>query len=148
MRDNVPAWTTHARRLVPGQSIRVNRDDDPEEGDLGLGRHDQEANAREKLSNPSSNDDSTGSSSSQTMNEKIEMRQRGRKQQTEGEEAHGATEAEREEDDEEHVGGGRRTPPINEYREGHDLIIERQKDGEVRLILFSWIVLISRWKSR
>ena len=148
MRDNVPAWTTHARRLVPGQSIRVNRDDDPEEGDLGMGRHDQESNAREKLSNPSSTEDSAGSSSSQTMNEKIEMRQRGRKQQTEGEEAHGATEEEREEDDEEHVGGGRRTPPMNEYREGHDLIIERQKDGEVRLTLFSWIVLMSRWKSR
>ena len=148
MRDNVPAWTTHARRLVPGQSIRVNRDDDPEEGDLGMGRHDQESNAREKLSNPSSTEDSAGSSSSQTMNEKIEMRQRGRKQQTEGEEAHGATEEEREEDDEEHVGGGRRTPPMNEYREGHDLIIERQKDGEVCLVLFSWIVLMSRWKSR
>lgn len=148
MRDNVPAWTTHARRLVPGQSIRVNRDDDPEEGDLGMGLHDQESNAREKLSNPSSTEDSAGSSSSQTMNEKIEMRQRGRKQQTEGEEAHGATEEEREEDDEEHVGGGRRTPPMNEYREGHDLIIERQKDGEVCLVLFSWIVLMSRWKSR
>jgi hypothetical protein len=139
MRDNVPAWTTHARRLVPGQSIRVNRDDDPEEGDLGMGRHDQESNAREKLSNPSSTEDSAGSS---TMNEKYEMRQRGRKQQTEGEEAHGATEEEREEDDEEHVGGGRRTPPMNEYREGHDLVIERQKDGEVRLILFCWIVLM------
>ena len=136
MRDNVPAWTTHARRLIPGQSIRVNRDDDPEEGDLGLGRHDQESNAREKLSNPSSNDDSAGSSSSQTMNEKIEMRQRGRRfQETEGEEAHGATEEEREMDDEEHVGGGRRTPPLNEYREGHDLVIERQKDGEVRLLV-------------
>jgi hypothetical protein len=71
------------------------------------------------------------------MNEKIEMRQRGRRQQTEGEEAHGATEEEREEDDEEHVGGGRRTPPMNEYREGHDLIIERQKDGEVCLSLCS-----------
>jgi hypothetical protein len=82
------------------------------------------------------------------MNEKIEMRQRGRRQQTEGEEAHGATEEEREEDDEEHVGGGRRTPPMNEYREGHDLIIERQKDGEVSLISFCWVVLMSRWKLR
>jgi len=144
MRDNVPAWTTHARRLVPGQSIRVNRDDDPEEGDLGMGVHEHESNAREKLSNPSSTEDSAGSS---TMNEKYEMRQRGRRQQTEGEEAHGATEEEREEDDEEHVGGGRRTPPMNEYREGHDLIIERQRDGEVCLIGF-WVVLMSRWKSR
>jgi hypothetical protein len=129
MRDNVPAWTTHARRLIPGQSIRVNRDDDPEEGDLGLGVHDQESNAREKLSNPSSTEDSAGSS---TSNEKIEMRQRRRNRtETEGEEAHGVTGEEREKDDEEHVGGGRRTPPMNEYREGHDLVIERQKDGEV-----------------
>jgi len=147
MRDNVPAWTTHARRLIPGQSIRVNRDDDPEEGDLGMGRHDQDSSAREKLSNPSSTEDSAGSS---TSNEKIEMRQRGRRfPETEGEEAHGATEEERELDDEEHVGGGRRTPPLNEYREGHHLVIERQKEGEVRTFLaHGWTVLMIRLKSR
>jgi hypothetical protein len=95
-----------------------------------MGRHDESA-AREKLSNPSSTEDSAGSS---TMNEKIEMRQRGKRFPTEGEEAHGATEEEREEDDEEHVGGGRRTPPLNEYREGMDLIVERKSPsgGEVR----------------
>lgn len=98
-----------------------------------MGRHDQSA-AREKLSNPSSTEDSAGSS---TMNEKIEMRQRGKRFPTEGEEAHGATEEEREEDDEEHVGGGRRTPPKNEYREGMDLIVERRSPsgGEVRFII-------------
>lgn len=39
-RDNEPAWTTHARRINPGQEIRVNRDDDPEEGDMGVRRQD------------------------------------------------------------------------------------------------------------
>jgi NhaP-type Na+/H+ or K+/H+ antiporter len=33
-RRDEPAWTTHARRIVPGQDIVVNRDD--EEGDLGV----------------------------------------------------------------------------------------------------------------
>lgn len=136
MRDNMPAWTTHARKVVSGQAIRVNRDDDPEEGDMGVKRRetsDDATTAREKLSN-SSTDESSGSSSSQAVNEKIEMRERRRRgNPTEGEEAHGATEEERMKDDEEHVGGGRRTPPLNEYREGSDLVMERRKSsGEVR----------------
>lgn len=139
MRDNIPAWTTHARKVLPGQSIRVNRDDDPEEGDIGVKRREMSEDAiaaREKLSN-SSTEESSGSSSSQVVNEKIEMRERRRRgdNPTEGEEAHGATAEEREMDDEEHVGGGRRTPPLNEYREGSDLVRERKgPGGEVRRV--------------
>ncbi|WVQ85812.1 hypothetical protein IAT38_007980 [Cryptococcus sp. DSM 104549] len=40
-RGDEPAWTTHARRIQPGQEITINRDDDePEEGDLGIRRRD------------------------------------------------------------------------------------------------------------
>ena len=81
-----------------------------------MGRHDQSA-AREKLSNPSSTEDSAGSS---TMNEKIEMRQRGKRFPTEGEEAHGATEEEREEDEN---GGGCVEPSLARGK-GGDLVVD------------------------
>lgn len=127
-RGNEPAWTTHARRILPGQSIRVNRDDDPEEGDMGIQRRDKAESpaTREKLSNPSSSTE--GSADSGANGESIEMRQREKSAfPANGEEAHGATAEEREEDEEEHVGGGRRTPPIAEYREGMDLVVERRR---------------------
>lgn len=44
-RNNEPAWTTHARRVVPGQDIVINRDD--EEGDLGLRREEQSESSGE-----------------------------------------------------------------------------------------------------
>jgi hypothetical protein len=119
---------------------------------MGVKRRDQSEEAiaaREKLSN-SSTEDSNGSSSSRTMNEKIEMQDRKKRSLTDGEQAHGATEEEREEDDEEHVGGGRRTPPLNEYREGLDLVTEREgSNGEVCcLTAVDRAVLTNRSKSR
>lgn len=122
-RGNEPAWTTHARRVLPGQSIRINRDDDPEEGDMGVQRRDMtdDTPTREKLSNTSSTE---GSGDSGTNGESMEMRER---EKADGEAAHGATAEEREQDEEERVGGGRRTPPLSEYREGMDLVIERRR---------------------
>lgn len=77
-RGDEPAWTTHARRIIPGQEIIVNRDDDDEEGDLGVRRKDafaSEANGRikEKIDE----EDSGESSSSRTrQGEMIEMKEK------------------------------------------------------------------------
>lgn len=77
-RGDEPAWTTHARRIIPGQEIIVNRDDDDEEGDLGVRRKDtftSETNGRikEKIEE----EDSGESSSSRTrQGEMIEMKEK------------------------------------------------------------------------
>lgn len=74
-RGDEPAWTTHARRIIPGQEIIVNRDDDDEEGDLGVRRmdtltSDSNGRIREKIEE----EDSGESSSSRTrQGEMIEM---------------------------------------------------------------------------
>jgi hypothetical protein len=121
-RDNEPAWTTHARRIIPGQDIVINRDDDAEEGDLGMRSLTSPAEKRLE------SEHSAGSSSSRTAagNEQFEMAERARPRSAQSEP----------EDD------GRRTPPLAEYREGHDLIVERrvQDDSEeVRLQLWSML---------
>ncbi|KAK1925819.1 Sodium/hydrogen exchanger family-domain-containing protein, partial [Papiliotrema laurentii] len=111
-RDNEPAWTTHARRIIPGQDIVINRDDDAEEGDLGMRSLTSPAEKRLE------SEHSAGSSSSRTAagNEQFGMAERARPRSAQSEP----------EDD------GRRTPPLAEYREGHDLIVERrvQDDSE------------------
>ncbi|EJT49251.1 Na+/H+ exchanger AnNHA1 [Trichosporon asahii var. asahii CBS 2479] len=104
--NNEPAWTTHARRIIPGQDVEINRDE--EEGDLGM-QHRMEK---------SSHGDTTDSSHSGSQTRTIEGQ---------GEKI---TEK-RTRDGEEHVrvvNDGAGTPPIAEYREGHDLIIEH-RDG-------------------
>ncbi|WWC88415.1 uncharacterized protein L201_003326 [Kwoniella dendrophila CBS 6074] len=75
-RGDEPAWTTHARRIQPGQQITINRDDDPEEGDMGVMRRDtinDDYNNGEKLGSQNSG----GSSSSRTMpaGEEMEMQE-------------------------------------------------------------------------
>jgi hypothetical protein len=111
---NEPAWTTHARRVISGQDIVVNRDDDPEEGDLGVRQNGQRNDSlREKTV---ASDESGGSSSSRTA---------GRSDAYEMDERTGSRqEGERYEDDDDDNEG--RTPPLAEYREGHHLIIERR----------------------
>ena len=103
-RDNEPAWTTHARRITPGQDIVINRDDDGEAGDIGV--RPSELN-REKTER---SEGSGGSSSSRTVAapEEHEMTDR----------------SARDEDDSED--NGARTPPLAEYREGNHLIVERK----------------------
>lgn len=113
-RSDEPAWTSHARRIQPGQQIRINRDDDMDEaGDIGL---------RPKPASPE--DASTGSSSSRSRpaeNEDMEMQERRHASAT------------MQEDDAEtnrnEAQDGRRTPPLAEYREGNHLIIERQRSN-------------------
>ena len=141
--DNEPAWTTHARRIVPGQGqdIVVNRDDDAEEGDLGLRNTEKssdtaisEKNALRSEVSAGSGSGSGGSSSSRTAavregdaeatgDESIEMQDRSRGHQ--GERAGDDDDRSTDED------AGERTPPLAEYREGNHLVIERKgREGE------------------
>ncbi|KAK8858818.1 hypothetical protein IAR55_003048 [Kwoniella newhampshirensis] len=149
-RGDEPAWTTHARRIQPGQEITINRDDDPEEGDLSIRRRDTlDGSAHgEKLVE----EDSGGSSSSRTRHgDDIEMQEKrpahgGDKEGGvhHGGEGNGGADGERtslhsdseraeEEEGDDEIddtrGGGRNTPPLAEFREGHHLIIERRRKG-------------------
>jgi hypothetical protein len=99
---NEPAWTTHTRRVVPGQDFVINRDD--EEGDIGVVQSNPLSLNREK--SIVIDDGSGGSSSSRTRDELNE------KASDEGGHQHP------------------RTPPLAAYREGHDLVIERRTDGQ------------------
>ncbi|KAK4687881.1 sodium/hydrogen antiporter, partial [Tremellales sp. Uapishka_1] len=131
-RGDEPAWTSHARRIQPGQAITINRDDDPEEGDLGMRRTHTITSMEEPVNEKERQGGSSGgSSSSNTMavGENIEMSEKKR----EGSGSSGpaadeeaiADDEEEAEDDE----NGRDTPPLAQYREGHHLVIER-KGGE------------------
>lgn len=111
-----PAWTTHARRIIPGQDIVINRDEDPEEGDMGLVTR-EKGNAEKTVSS----EDSQGSYSSRTagQGEAYEMDQRGR---VDSRNSRSSQVFEDDDGDDD----GARTPPLAEYREGHHLIVERK----------------------
>lgn len=142
-RREEPAWTTHARRITPGEEIIINRDDDAEEGDLGLRRSRTADTAREKMAEgekvPDRDvDDSGGSSSSRTVavGDEIEMKDR----QSSGEASDmsgGQRETADNEGNEDDDDGGQRTPPLAEYREGNHLIIERNR-GEGEEVSDKW----------
>jgi len=103
---NEPAWTTHTRRVAPGQQVVVNRDD--EEGDIGIVQPNPLAFNREK--SIVIDDGSNGSSSSRTRGD--------------------ASEKDSEPTDEMLGIHQPRTPPVAGYREGHDLVIERRGSGQ------------------
>lgn len=155
-RGDEPAWTTHARRIIPGQEIIVNRDDD-EEGDLGVRRRDtltSDSNGRitEKIEEEDSGESGESSSSRTRQGEMIEMIEkrsssRHGSQASQGEAAEEGErwrssrggspdlandpETQREieegrEEIEDKEGAGRRTPPLAKYREGNHLIVERK----------------------
>jgi hypothetical protein len=149
-----PAWATHARRINPGESIRINRDDDVNEAaDDGTADRGGAALAGEKSN---SGEDSTDSGSGGTefqggggersdvdAMEKGTYRSGDREKQgsdPEVEKAHNEEAGKdgrphTEDDDRVAEDNGRETPILAEYREGHHLIRERQKhDGsEVRI---------------
>jgi hypothetical protein len=125
MRDNQPAWTSQVRHVQPGQSIIVNRDEDPEDGDVGLNRTSPEGSAREKLGQSSTG----GSSDDRTRRDDMEMSEK-KRTSSDGdveldEEADGGAPGERAGHDDNEPG----TPPVARYREGNDLIIERKRGG-------------------
>ena len=143
-----PAWTTHARRVQPGQEIVINRDEDPEEGDLGLQQREKTLDSEigEKLSPNISpaDDESGGSSSSRTAGgEHLHGMEKAKREESEDEssneareDAEGRAVFESESEDEEEnqdearrTRQGRKTPPLAQYREGHHLVVER-KTGE------------------
>jgi hypothetical protein len=166
MRD-APAWTTHTHQVRPGETILVNRDEeDGEGGDVGLhrARTGEAVTLNEKQSQMDSESRSASGSGSATadgdgltrdadgnvVDEKQESGAR-RRNVYEYDEERGDR-AEMEQDDHDAHGeragrddarrarsGGRRTPPVAEYREGDDLIIERdnRETGEVRFSLFA-----------
>lgn len=132
-----PAWTTHTRRVRPGESITVNRDeDDAEAGDVGLRRTD--GDEREKVLDS----ETTGSGSESLGRSQGEMSEK----RAEGYVRRDGRERDEAEEEQDRLGetgeragrdtgreGGRRTPPVAEYREGDHLVIERTNDdtGEV-----------------
>lgn len=133
MRDNQPAWTSQVRHVQPGQSIIVNRDEDGEDGDIGLNRSSPDDSlAREKLGQSS-----TGESSSDRTRGGEEMEMSERRSQPDAE------------DDEEVEGGaigeraakdklnGSDDGSVNEYREGNDLIVERKREGGQEVYIHS-----------
>jgi hypothetical protein len=137
-RGEEPAWTSHARRIIPGQDITINRDDDPEEGDMGV-RQESDQHDRSLREKNSLGDNSSGSRTA--AGQDMEMKER-------NSQASGSGSSGNVDDDDGESGGsqtGRRTPPLAEYREGNHLIIERTGgvDGEVSL---SHPALISRLK--
>ncbi|OCF31244.1 Na+/H+ exchanger AnNHA1 [Kwoniella heveanensis BCC8398] len=157
-RGDEPAWTTHARRITPGQQITINRDDDPEEGDMGVRRrdtHQDEIANGEKLASQSSGESSGSGSRTMQPSEEIEMtekrpsesprnhqgqaemgeaaelglrrpRSRGSRRSF-GSRRSSQDEAEGRAEIDDKRGGGDRTPPLAEYREGNHLVIERKK---------------------
>jgi hypothetical protein len=133
MRDthNQPAWASQIRHVKPGQPIIINRDEDGEEGDVGLARSSPpDSIAREKLAN------SGESSSEGTRREEMEMdekRASGSEDAEAEQEKPGGAVAERSMDDDDNSPG---TPRFAEYREGDDLIIERRKasSGDVSYV--------------
>lgn len=144
-RDEEPAWTTHARRIQPGQQIEINRDDD-EDGDLGLRHATSDSVMREKKAHGARTDSpgeegggSNGSSSSRTRAEAVdeyEMSETRAEERSERDdrverrrEESGSEAASGEEEIHDRAGGGRETPPVVEYREGHHLVIERRRSS-------------------
>ena len=151
-RDDEPAWTTHARRIQPGQEIVINRDEDPVEGDLGIrGEKTSEPLSEKQTNPPSPEDESGGSSGSRTIAqdeviETTEKRKQSDARDSDDEQSVGERREEAEgrevldDEGEERVGGSGHTPPLAQYREGHHLIQEWQKEGEevsVLLIRFA-----------
>jgi hypothetical protein len=136
-RDEEPAWTTHARRIIPGQQIVINRDDDAEEGDLSIRRVDtsDSVNGDKRQTAPEEpEDESGGSSSSRTAGnlngEEIEMHIRSKDSDLRrGTDDDGDSLGEQGAADE--PSDGRGTPPLARFREGNHLVIERRHgDGD------------------
>lgn len=122
----------------------INRDDDAEEGDLGLRRRDTTLDepVKEKKRPQIGSDDSGGSSSSRTVaitGEENEKKQpesgidEEKREPSNRQEGDGDDDAIGDANADEDVYDGSRTPPLAQFREGDHLIIERRTgdDGEV-----------------
>lgn len=134
-----PAWSSHARRIQPGESIRVNRDDDDREDGAGLddGTADRGGGISEKRrsSNEMATTDTTDSGTtlagSRQYDEKageradVDAMERGEYTGNDGEKP-----SQGRKEDEQCERDGRETPILAEYREGNHLVRERLKDGE------------------
>jgi sodium/hydrogen antiporter len=138
-----PAWLSGMRRVVPGQEIRINRDDDGD--DLEKGPMDREEDRRMTPSGSGSGG-SVRSGSSTAGNSPGDEKSTGfaTAKGHDGQKKHSSPPPRMEDEslseleneaartathetatDEEMESEGRKTPPLQEYREGNDLIIER-----------------------
>ncbi|KAJ9101761.1 hypothetical protein QFC21_003100 [Naganishia friedmannii] len=139
-----PAWASHARRITPGESIRINRDDDGEIADDGItDRGDPLVISNEKeLSRSQSNSlgsrTVTGSSGEQQdlpcqtgggERADVEAMENGTySPDVANRHARPGEEDEADDDFFEDEDDGRTTPILAEYREGPHLVRERKKD--------------------
>jgi hypothetical protein len=138
-----PAWATHAQRLRPGESIRINRDDDVDLADDGVtDRGDVDVLTTEKtLSRSQSNSLGSqtvgGSGSSAGQNDQICQDGGGERADVVAME-NGTYEPEQDISDAHTKEGefddlaaiddeGRTTPILAEYKEGTHLVRERKK---------------------
>lgn len=136
-----PAWATHARRLRPGESIRVNRDDDLDLADDGITDRGEAMVLRSEKQLSRSQSNSLGSQTAVGSSpEQAEQCQTGGGERADIEAMENGTyqpnpetrsEAEQDEEDylpDEEGPDGRTTPILAEYREGNHLVRERKND--------------------
>lgn len=140
-----PAWATHARRIRPGESIRINRDDDGEIADDGItDRGDPLVLTTEKtLSRSQSNSLESRTVTGSSGEQQEPACQTGGGERADVEAMENGTYSpdvgnrhvrpgEGDEADEEVIedesDDGRTTPILAEYREGHHLVRERKKE--------------------
>lgn len=138
-----PAWATHARRLRPGESIRINRDDDLDLADDGVTDRGEAMviSTSEKQLSPSQSNSLGSQTAVGSSGEQIDQEcQTGGGERADIEAMEDGTYEPNPESDsrgEEGVGedlqgeedlDGRTTPILAEYREGHHLVRERKKE--------------------
>ncbi|KAJ9116967.1 hypothetical protein QFC22_004625 [Naganishia vaughanmartiniae] len=139
-----PAWASHARRIRPGESIRINRDDDGEIADDGItDRGDPLALTNEKeLTRSQSNSLGSRTVTASSGEQQESPCQAGGGERADVEAMENGTYSpdvanrhvrpgEEDEDNEEVIDDsddGRTTPILAEYREGPHLVRERKKD--------------------
>lgn len=138
-----PAWSSHARRIQPGESIRVNRDDDDdrEEGaglddgtaDRGGGMTEKRGDGNDMAQTDTTDSGTTLAGSRQydeKAGERADVDQMERGEYT----GHGDHNNEKTGDERDDAGmreeDGRETPILAEYREGNHLVRERLRDGQ------------------
>ena len=138
-----PAWASHARRINPGESIRINRDDDDREDVADDGTADRGGGMTEKTTTSSemATTDTTdsGPSADRQFDERtgeksdVDAMERGEYNEKQGQEDERQPEGHERDDERVREDNGRETPILAEYREGHHLIRERLKEGETEV---------------
>jgi hypothetical protein len=138
-----PAWASHARRINPGESIRINRDDDDREDVADDGTADRGGGMTEKTTTSSemATTDTTdsGPSADRQFDERageksdVDAMERGEYNEKRGEGDERQPDGHERDDEKVREDNGRETPVLAEYREGNHLVRERLKEGETEV---------------